>query len=162
MGIDEEPPSTRSVAAGLRISFASCSATPRELVHQYLDSQPRIILVASHLVPVVREMFKLVGGSSAVDVEERIWVMDGLADHATGTIKKAESKGAQDCVKLMEGEALKSGERFDGDDAEETVYMCYSSGTTVRSVTSRSSSYVLLTMTNRANPRVSKCVQRLL
>jgi 4-coumarate--CoA ligase len=159
--------STRSVAAGLRISFASCSATPRELVHQYLDSQPRIILVASHLVPVVREMFKLVGRSSTLD-EERIWVMDGLADYVIAAAAnrvidvRRRIEGAQDCVKLMQGEALKSGERFDGDDAEETVYMCYSSGTTVRPVTSRSSSYLLLTMTNRANPRVSKCVQRLL
>ncbi|KAH6908166.1 AMP binding protein [Coprinopsis sp. MPI-PUGE-AT-0042] len=119
-----------SVAAGLRISFASCSATPRELVHQYLDSKPRIILVASHLVPIVREMFNLVGGPSAQDVEERIWVMDGLADYAISAKAAVRKDGAQDCVNLMKGEALKSAERFDGDAAEETVYICYSSGTT--------------------------------
>lgn len=87
-------------------------------------------------MPVVREMFSLLGGPSSQDVEVRIWVMDGLADYAIAAQASARrAERAQDCVKLMQGEALKSAERFDGDAAEETVYICYSSGTTVRSFT---------------------------
>ncbi|EAU82590.1 AMP binding protein [Coprinopsis cinerea okayama7 len=123
------------VAAGLKISFAGCSATPRELSWQYLDSKPRVILVASHLVPVVKDMFALIGEESKGERDPRIWVIDDLGDYVspppqTSTSKSNLATNANDCVELVRGGKLERAERFDGDAAEETVYICYSSGTT--------------------------------
>ncbi|TFK23578.1 AMP binding protein [Coprinopsis marcescibilis] len=125
------------VAAGLRISFAGCGSTARDLAFQYEDSKPSVVLCAGDLVGVVKEMFGLVGVKG--DVEERIWVMDRVwegkdlrSEEQTQAKVGARVQGARDALDLVLGPALERAERFDSDDSEETVYVCYSSGTTGR------------------------------
>lgn len=128
----------RCVAAGLKITLAAYSSTPRELSWQYLDIKPRVVLVARHLVPVVEQMFALIG-SSPEEAKRRIWVMDTLSDVPLLEGSQAEraiaidegTSGASGLHRLVGTRALEREELFDGDTAEETVYICYSSGTTV-------------------------------
>jgi acyl-CoA synthetase (AMP-forming)/AMP-acid ligase II len=129
---------SRCVAAGLKITLAAYSSTPRELSWQYLDIKPRAIFVARHLVPVVEQMFSLIG-SSPEEAKRRIRIMDTLSDlvslegfGANGTLlMEHESSGVNGLHQLVGKEALEREELFDNEDAEESVYICYSSGTTV-------------------------------
>ncbi|KAJ2931067.1 hypothetical protein H1R20_g6045, partial [Candolleomyces eurysporus] len=130
---------SRCVAAGLKITLAAYSSTPRELSWQYLDIKPKAIFVARHLVPIVEQMFSLIG-SSPEEAKRRIWIMDTLSDVAlletpdvNGTISIEDgSNGVNGLHRLVGKNALEREEMFDGNDAEESVYICYSSGTTGR------------------------------
>ncbi|RXW23618.1 hypothetical protein EST38_g2224 [Candolleomyces aberdarensis] len=127
------------VAAGLKITLAAYSSRPRELSWQYLDIKPKAIFVARHLVPIVEQMFSLIG-SSPEEARRRIWIMDTLSDvalseapDANGTISIEDGiNGVNGLHRLVGKKALEKEEMFDGNDAEESVYICYSSGTTGR------------------------------
>ncbi|KAL9713251.1 hypothetical protein Ac2012v2_004491 [Leucoagaricus gongylophorus] len=116
------------LAAGLRATFASCSLTPRELSWQWTDSKARVIFVAPDLVTVALRMFELIGVSEK-EAHQRMWVMDQLWDDnlPQGRYQAGNWMGA-----LLKFGELSAEERFDGEDANETAYICYSSGTTGR------------------------------
>ncbi|KAJ7060930.1 hypothetical protein C8F01DRAFT_1253407 [Mycena amicta] len=119
------------IAAGLRCTLANSAYTPRELAHQYSDSGAALIITTPDGLAVVRSMFADVN----IDEQEglaRVVVFEpqdlrwagGRASPArcrTGTVMFEELLGMG---------KLDSEERFDGRDAHETVYLCYSSGTT--------------------------------
>jgi hypothetical protein len=83
-------------------------------------------------------MFSLIG-SSPEEAKRRIRIMDTLSDlvslegfGANGTLlMEHESSGVNGLHQLVGKEALEREELFDNEDAEESVYICYSSGTTV-------------------------------
>ena len=111
-----------SIAAGLRCTLANSAYTPMELLHQYKDSGARVIFSHPALIPVVVEMLKL----AKVDVKEaqsRIVVVDWLSD------VKAP-KGLSRLDDLLGKGILTQEEKFDGPLSDETVLLCYSSGTT--------------------------------
>ncbi|TFK33289.1 AMP binding protein [Crucibulum laeve] len=114
------------VAAGLRLTFASSSATARELSWQWSDSLARAVIVHPPLVQVVKDMFKLIGVSDA-EAAQRIWVVDQIWKEDAPKLLGCNWLGD-----LVGNETLEQEELFDGDLAEETVYICYSSGTTGR------------------------------
>jgi len=109
------------------MTFAGCSLTPRELSWQWADSKARVIFVAPDLVTVALKMFDLIGVSRK-EAHQRMWVMDQLWDDnlPEGQYQTKNWMGA-----LLKFGELSAEERFDGEDANETAYICYSSGTTV-------------------------------
>ncbi|KAG8958567.1 hypothetical protein FRC03_009012 [Tulasnella sp. 419] len=115
-----------AVAAGLKITFANAAYTPPELAHQLKDSGAYEIFVHPALIPVAVETLKLVGVKSESEIKKRIVVM-GL-----GGEPEVEKLGGEwlKMEDLLKGGKRDTEERFDGKDSRETVYMCYSSGTT--------------------------------
>lgn len=118
----------RCLAAGLRMTFASSALTPRELSWQWLDSKACVVFVYPDLVQVVKAMFKLVNVSEK-EADRRIWIMDKLWDE---NLPKGDYATEQWLGQLLHKGELSAEEKFDGDRADETAYICYSSGTTVR------------------------------
>ncbi|KXN81855.1 Putative acyl-coenzyme A synthetase [Leucoagaricus sp. SymC.cos] len=116
------------LAAGLKATFAGCSLTPRELSWQWTDSKARVVFVAPDLISVALDMFRLIGISEK-EARQRIWVMDQLWDEnlPRGVYKSENWMG----ILLNQG-TLSAEEKFDGELANETAYICYSSGTTGR------------------------------
>lgn len=72
-------------------------------------------------------MFKLVGVSGD-QADRRIWILE---DETILTSNRRTVTGNYLGTLLHEGK-LSGEELFSGRDADETVYICYSSGTTVR------------------------------
>lgn len=84
-------------------------------------------------------MFALIGGPSSTlgNVNQCVWTMDDLSG-CTRSLESAPTVVSgikvNRCADLVQGESLTRGELFDGNLAEETAYICYSSGTTVRAL----------------------------
>jgi len=111
-----------SIAAGLRTTLANSSYTPAELGHQWKDSRATVVFVHPALVPSVVTMLKA-SGMNNEEIRKRIIVM-GLGD------KGETAKGLIHMDDLTGKGTLSAAERFDGPLSNETVYLCYSSGTT--------------------------------
>ena len=111
-----------SIAAGFKVTLANSSYTPAELGYQWKDSRAKVVFAHPALVPAVLTMF----GASGVSKEEarkRIIVM-GVGD------KDATANGFVHMDDLLGMGRLSVAEQFDGPLSNETVYLCYSSGTT--------------------------------
>ncbi|KAF8162515.1 AMP binding protein [Mycena galopus ATCC 62051] len=109
-----------SVAAGLRCTLANSAYTSRELAFQYQDSRAKLVLTAEEGISTVRAMFTELGFSKA-DADQRIVVLGSDLRWAGGPA------AARD---LLSRGTLSKEESFEGAAAHETVYLCYSSGTT--------------------------------
>jgi acyl-CoA synthetase (AMP-forming)/AMP-acid ligase II len=110
-----------SVAAGLKATLANSSYTPRELQHQYLDSGAKAVFVHPSLIPVVLAMFELIKVNST-EAKKRIIIADWN--------EKPSVHGYVRLDDLLGKGALKEEEKFYGSQTHETLYLCYSSGTT--------------------------------
>ncbi|TEB38471.1 AMP binding protein [Coprinellus micaceus] len=120
-----------SAAAGVKVTLANSAYNAHELSHQYKDSGAKIVYTAEEGIPVVLEMFKDMGLSEG-EVTNRVIVLTNSL-HWTGRGYQRPSPSVRGFVTL--GDMLGRGflvneERFDDELANETVYMCYSSGTT--------------------------------
>lgn len=111
-----------SVAAGLRCTLANSGYTPKELLHQYKDSGAKLIFVHPAGISVVVDMLKL-AKVDAKEARSRIVVADWLANDEF-------PKGLVRLDDLLGKGKLDKEEKFDGPLANETVLLCYSSGTT--------------------------------
>ena len=111
-----------SIAAGLTTTLANCSYTPTELGYQWKDSGSKVAFVQPALVPTVVTMLEA-NGVSREEVRKRIITM-GVGD------KDATAKGFIHMDDLLGKGVLSAAERFDGPLSNETVFICYSSGTT--------------------------------
>ncbi|KAG6816577.1 hypothetical protein H0H87_004877 [Tephrocybe sp. NHM501043] len=121
-----------SVAAGLKCTLANSAYTPKELAFQYQDSGATLIFTSEEGIPTVLAMFALINLPPA-DARKRIIVMETGLEWAGGppTLRTVAAKGLRTLRELIDaGKALQSEQRFDGKDASETAYLCYSSGTT--------------------------------
>lgn len=117
------------VAAGLRCTLANSAYNARELAFQFTDSGAKFILTSEEGIAVVRETLKSLGLKDS-EVNKRIIVMTGGLEWAGGPsvpITPA-AKGLTTVADLLKLGSLKEEEKFNGDDAKETVYLCYSSG----------------------------------
>ncbi|KAA1470608.1 acetyl-CoA synthetase-like protein [Dentipellis sp. KUC8613] len=117
------------VAAGATVSPANPAYTPTELAHQYTDSRAGLVLVHPDFVDAVFEMLRLVGVGED-EARARVVVMS--YEGRTGKPQGLSGRLAQ-LVWLEEllGHGEKEREElFDGDLTHETLYLCYSSGTT--------------------------------
>jgi acyl-coenzyme A synthetase/AMP-(fatty) acid ligase len=120
-----------TAAAGVKVTLANSAYNAHELSHQYKDSGAKIVYTAEEGIPVVLEMFKDMGLNEG-EVTNRVIVLTNSL-HWTGRGYQRPSPSVRVFVTL--GDMLGRGflvneERFDDELANETVYMCYSSGTT--------------------------------
>ncbi|KAJ6497728.1 AMP binding protein [Mycena sanguinolenta] len=120
-----------SVAAGLRCTLANSAYTSAELAFQYGDSGAKLILTTEDGLSVVREMFAELGLAKE-EGEKRIIVLGQDLRWAGGPSAPASpaSKGLLRMPDLLTRGKLDQEEKFEGSNAHETLYICYSSGTT--------------------------------
>ena len=111
-----------SIAAGLKVTLANSSFTPAELGYQWKDSGAKVVFTHPVFLPTVTAMFEA-DGIGKEDARKRIIVM-GMGD------KEASAKGFTHMDDLIGKGSLSAAERFDGPLSNETVFLCYSSGTT--------------------------------
>ncbi|CAE6536844.1 unnamed protein product [Rhizoctonia solani] len=111
------------VAAGLRITLANSSYTPPELAHQLKDSGAGYVFVHPALLGTLFEAFELLK-VPAKEAQKRVVIMTYGSQQAKGTEKYTQLDS------LLRAGKFDKEENFDGDLSNETVYLCYSSGTT--------------------------------
>jgi hypothetical protein len=90
-----------------------------------------LVVAPSHL-SIAIEMFTSILKVPEAEARSRIWAMDRLWDYDRA-IKSETIDGYNSVGRLLGFGRLDSEARFDGAEADETVYICYSSGTTVSS-----------------------------
>ncbi|KAG9127778.1 hypothetical protein FRC07_009366 [Ceratobasidium sp. 392] len=111
------------VAAGLKCSPANAAYTPPELAHQLSDSGSGYVLVHPAFVPTLLKAFEVLK-VPAKEAGKRVVLMN---------FEEAAPMGGEKYVQidsLLKSGKLEEEENFDGDLSDETVYLCYSSGTT--------------------------------
>lgn len=120
---------TSLVAAGLRCTLANSAYNARELAFQFTDSGAKLILTSEEGIAVVRETLKSLGLTDS-EVNKRIIVMTSGLEWAGGpSVHVATAaQGLPTVADLLKLGSLKEEEKFDGHHAKETVYLCYSSG----------------------------------
>ena len=119
------------VTAGLKCSPANSAYTSRELQHQYADSGANIVVTNGDGLPVVYDMFQSIGLNREEAYKRIVIVGDNLG--WTGGAKSpvnSTAQGPADMEELLAAGPLLQEETFSGDDAHQTCYICYSSGTT--------------------------------
>jgi len=118
-----------TVAAGLRCTLANNAYNARELAFQYTDSKAKVIFSSEDGVATVRETLKSLGLSKA-EADQRIVVLTNDLQWAGGpsTSRRPEHARLLTVADLLKLGSLKEEEKFDGELANETVYLCYSSG----------------------------------
>lgn len=116
-----------AISAGLRTTFANNAYTSRELAHQYTDSRASYVFTTEEGLPTVREMFKTIGVGSEGD--KKILLFSNSLSWAGGpdTPRSPHTAGLLRIDDLLSLGQLKEEEKFEGDLAQETVLLCYSS-----------------------------------
>lgn len=116
------------MAAGLRCTLANSAYTAHELAFQYADSGAKVIFTTEDGLGVVREMFAESGVAKA-EADTRIVVLGADLRWAGGPSapSAAASEGLVRMEDLLDKGKLDQEEKFEGPDAHETVYICYSS-----------------------------------
>ncbi|EUC55217.1 4-coumarate-CoA ligase [Rhizoctonia solani AG-3 Rhs1AP] len=140
------------IAAGLKCSPANSAYTPSELAHQISDSGSGFVLVHPALVGTLLKAFevlKVPGG----EAQKRVILMnfEEVVPKDTSIYTQMDS--------LLKGRKLDEEERFDGDRSDETVYLCYSSGTTGLSKgveTSHHNTNAVIAMSRAAFPEMTQ------
>ncbi|KAJ7149791.1 AMP binding protein [Mycena crocata] len=107
-----------SVAAGIRCTLSNSGGA-------------RLVATAEEGINTVRSMFVELGFSKA-EADQRIVVLGNDLHWAGGPAATLppEASGLLTLADLLSHGTLKEEEKFDGAAAQETVYLCYSSGTT--------------------------------
>ncbi|KAH9006616.1 AMP binding protein [Lactarius hatsudake] len=113
------------LAGGVRSTLANSAYTPAELAFQYADSRARVVFSHPDLVPVVFSMFKIIGVPED-EARRRLVVMDIYGNGA----ETARKFGLLELGDLLGHGALPEEEKFTGRQTDETLLLCYSSGTT--------------------------------
>lgn len=98
----------------------------KELAHQFTNSGASTIFVHPALLPIALETLKLVGVTTPDALRRSIVVM-GFADEPE--LRQLKGKWTT-LPEVYSAGKLDKAERFDGSASKETVYLCYSSGTT--------------------------------
>ena len=111
-----------SIAAGIKTTLANSSYTSVEVGYQWKDSTAKAIFTHPASVSTVLTMLKA-NGIDKDEARKRIIIME-VGD------KDATAKGFIHMDDLLGKGVLDVAERFDGPLSDETVLICYSSGTT--------------------------------
>ncbi|KDQ09385.1 hypothetical protein BOTBODRAFT_37137 [Botryobasidium botryosum FD-172 SS1] len=115
-------------AAGLCMTPANTAYTPSELAHQLKDSGAYYIFVHPALLPVAIETLTSLG-ASPTEIKKRVVIM-ALARESDASTAEVNAGGWIQLEDLLNKGSLEREESFEGAQAEETVTLCYSSGTT--------------------------------
>ncbi|KAH7906804.1 AMP binding protein [Hygrophoropsis aurantiaca] len=125
---------SRAAAAGYRATLANSAYTSAELAHQYTDSSAHLIFAHPSLVSVVRAMLGSLGCTEA-EIRQRVivagsaWLTKSQSEEA-GDESPLDLGGLLTITSFLSRGELQSEVPFSGANADATVYMCYSSGTT--------------------------------
>ncbi|KAJ3923799.1 AMP binding protein [Lentinula edodes] len=123
-----------AIAAGMRCTLTNNAYTARELQHQYIDSGATMIITTSENLSVALEMLIVGLGLSQTDAENRIIISQNSLAWASGLVSsRSEGEATRDLItfdQLLGIGELQNEEEFDGESAQETALLCYSSGTT--------------------------------
>jgi 4-coumarate--CoA ligase len=117
-------------AAGFRATLANSAYTPTELAYQYANANAHLVFSHPSLVPVVRAALTSLGYSES-DIRARLVVV--TSQWLTGAPDPDPGADAAPLVRLdafFGRGALVKEVSFDGERANDTLYLCYSSGTT--------------------------------
>ncbi|KAJ7125064.1 AMP binding protein [Mycena epipterygia] len=152
-----------SVAAGLRCTLANSAYTSHELAFQYGDSGAKLILTSEEGLGVVRAMFAEIGIAKD-DADKRIIVLGNDLTWAGGPSASQSPAGAGllRMEDLLGQGKLNQEEKFEGSLANETVYLCYSSGTTGKPKTTHQNITTLLDIVRPAFPTLKSGVDIML
>ena len=129
------------VAAGLRCTLANSSYTPPELAHQLSDSRAGYVFVHPALLPTLFKAFEVLKvpakeAQKRVSDTPRAPRVHDTEENLLGYCNELQrtypqrSRVLRQFDSLLKCGKLEAEERFDGELADETVYLCYSSGTT--------------------------------
>jgi 4-coumarate--CoA ligase len=118
-----------ALAAGLCVSTANSTFTPEEILYQYKDSVAKLIIAHPARVAVALSALRSLGCDEA-EARSRVLVCDfaNLATHEPG--KLCDHEGLVHLEDLLGRGTLDEEVRFDGDNANATAILAYSSGTT--------------------------------
>jgi 4-coumarate--CoA ligase len=119
------------VAAGFRATLANSAYTPDELKYQYTDAGAHLVFTHPSQVGTVRSMLRS-AGCSEQEIRSRVIVAGArwITGDNDASVPDAELKDLVNITQLLERGELKEEVSFDGERSNETVYLCYSSGTT--------------------------------
>jgi len=111
--------------------LANSAYNAHELEFQFTDSRAKLIFTSEEGAVVARQTLKNMGLSAAEADKKLILIPDSL-DWLGGpsTPVKPEVANLTKVPELLTLGSLAREEKFDGQLANETVYLCYSSGTT--------------------------------
>ncbi|KIJ15492.1 hypothetical protein PAXINDRAFT_99370 [Paxillus involutus ATCC 200175] len=118
-----------ATAAGFRATLANSAYTSTELAHQYTDAGAHLIFVHPTLIGVVRRMLQSCGCCEAEIRSRVVLATSGWLNGASDPESEELSNFTRLESLLGRGE-LPSEISFDAERSHETVYLCYSSGTT--------------------------------
>jgi len=111
-----------AAAAGIRVTLANAAYTAKELAYQYSDSLAKHVFVDPVLLPILLEVFKIIGLSKE-EAHRRIVLLafsDRIDQKHSNWIKLDDLTGTQ---------VAQQPERFDGERSNTTLFLPYSSGT---------------------------------
>ena len=111
--------------------MANSAYNAHELEFQFTDSRAKLIFTSEDGAAVARETLKSMG-LSAAEADKKIILIPNSLDWLGGpsTPMKPEIANLTKVPDLLTLGSLLREEKFDGQLANETVYLCYSSGTT--------------------------------
>ncbi|KAG2109352.1 AMP binding protein [Suillus discolor] len=120
-----------AVAAGFRATLANSGYTPHELKYQYIDAGAHLIFVHPSLVGTARTMLRSLECSEQ-EIRSRIIVagVQWIMGDKDVSVPDDQLKDLVTITQLLGRGELKEEVSFDGERSNETVYLCYSSGTT--------------------------------
>ena len=110
-------------AASLRATPAPSTAIPNEVKEQWFDSESKVMIVSSSLVPTALGMFKLLDIRPEAALRRMIVYSDGEDDQLPETFTFTRYEDLSTRGFLFKEES------FDGQLSNETALLCYSSGT---------------------------------
>ncbi|KAN0081220.1 hypothetical protein V8E55_008844 [Tylopilus felleus] len=138
-------------AAGFRATLANSAYTATELAYQYTNAGAHLVFAHPTLVPVVKDALKSLGCSES-EIYSRVVVM---TTHWLTGAPDPISAGSINLVRLEaffgRGE-LPNEVSFDGERSNETLYLCYSSGTTGKSKGVETTHYNLVSLIEILKP----------
>ncbi|OAX43714.1 AMP binding protein [Rhizopogon vinicolor AM-OR11-026] len=119
------------VAAGFCATLANSAYTPDELKHQYTDAGAHLVFTHPSQFGTVRTMLRSLGCSEQ-EIRSRIIVAGAqwITGDKDASVPDIELKGLVNITQLLGRGELEEEVSFDGERSNETVYLCYSSGTT--------------------------------
>jgi acyl-CoA synthetase (AMP-forming)/AMP-acid ligase II len=120
-----------AVAAGFRATLANSAYTPDELKYQYIDAGAHLVFVHPSLVGIAQTMLRSLGCSEQ-EIRSRIIVAGVQWITGAKDVSFPNPKDFVAITQLLGRGELKEEVSFNDERSNETVYLCYSSGTTGR------------------------------
>jgi hypothetical protein len=138
-------------AAGFRATLANSAYIPTELAYQYVDAGAHLIFAHPTLVPVVQDTLKALGCTES-EIRSRLVL---VTSHSLTGVPDPVSADFAHLVRLdtfFGRGALPKEVSFDGERSNETLYLCYSSGTTGNPKGVETTHYNLVSVTEILRP----------